>query len=67
MHVLSSILYSLAMYGYLLAGIICIKHGIFWRPITLLAQQANVSSESDGARYVIVLTSPFDVILEFKT
>lgn len=52
---------------YLLAGIIWIKQGISWRPTELLAQHASVSSASDGARYVIVLTSPFDVIREFKT
>lgn len=51
----------------LLAGIIWIKHGISWRPTELLAQHANVSSESAGARYVIVLTNPFDVIREFNT
>lgn len=51
----------------LLAGRMCMRHGIACRPTVLLAQHANVSSESAGARYVIVLTNPFDVILEFNT
>lgn len=50
-----------------LAGIMWMRQGVSWRPTVLLAQHASVSSESDGARYVMVLTKPFDVIREFKT
>lgn len=45
----------------LLAGRMCTRQGVVWRPTELLAQQASViNSESDCGRYVTVLASPFD-------
>lgn len=54
--------------SHLLAGNICTRQGMVWRPTELLAQQASViSSESVCGRYVTVLTNPFEVILELST
>lgn len=53
---------------YLLAGSMWTRHGAVCLPTVLLAQQASViNSESVCGRYVTVLASPFDCILEFST
>lgn len=44
------------------------RHGAVCLPTTLLAQHASViNSESVCGRYVMVLVSPFDCILELST
>jgi len=51
----------LDFHNYLLAGRMCTRQGVVWRPTALLAQQASViNSESVCGRYVTVLASPFD-------